>query len=269
MGIFRNLRLRRKLLIAMAPLALMVIVAGVYSSFESNTIDARYSALIDNQVEALRNVGEGRAHTNRFGLFLYELIDEADPIEDMRLTENWKKFAPTTTQLMTAALQESPERADKINAASAFFDQAEADARPVRAAALAGNTAKALDLMRGGVNQELQRAREATIEIMQDLQKYIDQRSDDLTRNTQHAILITWLVIGFGLLASWAAAFYIAETKVVNELLSLQGQHSKIWPTNAWIKRSLTLIARMRLVKSDAPCALCKLGARERETQGG
>jgi HPt (histidine-containing phosphotransfer) domain-containing protein len=61
----------------MAPLALIVIVAGVYSSFESNAIDARHSALIDNQVEALRSVGEGRALANRFGLFLYEKCAEA------------------------------------------------------------------------------------------------------------------------------------------------------------------------------------------------
>src|SRR4029077_269072 len=85
------------------------------------------------------------------------------------------------------------------------------------------NTVKALDLMRGGVSQKLQQARQATIEIMGDLQIYIDQRSAELTRNTQHAIFVTWLVIGFGLLASWAAAFYVVESKVVNELLSLQG----------------------------------------------
>ena len=60
---------------------------------------------------------------------------------------------------MTAALKASPERADKINAASAAFDQAEADARPVRAAALAGNNVKASNLMRGGVSQKLQQGR--------------------------------------------------------------------------------------------------------------
>ena len=242
----------------MAPLALMVIVAGVYSSFESNTIDARYSALIDNQVEALRNVGEARAHTNRFGLFLYELIDETDPDRRQVIDGELDKLRAEYHTGMTAALKASPERADKINAASAVFDQAEADARPVRAAALAGNNVKASNLMRGGVSQKLRQARQDTIEIMGDLQKYIDQRSEDLTRNTQHAILITWLVIGFGLLASWAAAFYIAETKVVNELVSLQGSW-KTWLAGSWIKISLTLIARMILVKSDAPCALYSL----------
>jgi signal transduction histidine kinase/DNA-binding response OmpR family regulator/HPt (histidine-containing phosphotransfer) domain-containing protein len=265
-GIFRNLRLRRKLLIAMAPLALMVIVAGVYSSFESNTIDARYSALIDNQVEALRSIGEGRALANRFGLLLYELVNEADPDRRHALDGELEKIRADYHTVMTTALKESPERADKINAASAVFEQAEADARPVQAAALAGNTAKALDLMRGGIDRELQRAREATVEIVKDLQKYIDQRSDDLTRNTQHAILITWLVIGFGLLASWAAAFYIAETKVVNELLSLQGSIENL--AGGRLDQDVPYLDRKNEIgEIGRALRTLQLGARERETQ--
>ena len=267
MGFLTNVRLRRKLLIAMAPLALMVIVAGVYSSIESKTIDTRYSALIDNQVEALRNVGDARAHTNRFGLFLYELIDETDPDRRQAIDGELDKLRTEYHTAMAAALKASPERTDKINAASAAFDQAEADARPVRAAALAGNSAKAANLMRGGVSQELQRGREAAIEIMGDLQKYIDQRSDDLSAATQHAILITWLVIGFGLLASWAAAFYIVETKVVNELVSLQDSIENL--AGGQLDQNIPYLDRKNEIgEIGRALSTLQLGARERETQG-
>ncbi len=40
MGIFANLKLRRKLLLAMAPLAIMATLAAVYSSIEMRAIDA-------------------------------------------------------------------------------------------------------------------------------------------------------------------------------------------------------------------------------------
>ena len=73
------------------------------------------------------------------------------------------------------------------------------------------------------MEQELQQARQAAIELAEDLQRDIDRRSYELTRNTHHAILVTWLVIGFGLLVSLAAAFYIVQTEVVEELSSLQG----------------------------------------------
>ncbi len=261
-----NLRLRRKLLIAMVPLVLMVVVAGIYSSFESNIIDNWYSALIDNQVKALRSVGEARAHTNRFGLLLFELADETDPNRRQVLDGQLERVGADYHAAMTTALQESPDRADKINAASALFEQAEADARPVRAAALAGNSVKALDLLRGGVNQELQRAREATIEIMSDLQTYVDQRSDNLTRNTRHAILITWLVIGFGLLASWAAAFYIVQTEVVNELLSLQGSIQDL--ADGRLDQNIPYLDRTNEIgEIGRALRTLQLGARERETQ--
>jgi hypothetical protein len=39
MGFLANVKLRRKLLIAMAPLAIMVTFAGVYASLQSKSID--------------------------------------------------------------------------------------------------------------------------------------------------------------------------------------------------------------------------------------
>ncbi len=151
MRFFKNIRLRRKLLIAMLPLILMVLIAGVYSSFESDMIDKWYSTLINNQVEALRNVGEARAHTNRFGLFLYELIDETEPDQRPVIDGELEKVRADYRSAMAAALKLSPERADKINAAIAIFDRADVDSRAVRAAALAGNNGKAASLMRAGV----------------------------------------------------------------------------------------------------------------------
>jgi signal transduction histidine kinase/DNA-binding response OmpR family regulator len=267
MGFLTNLRLRRKLLIAMAPLALMVVAAGIYSSVESKIIDTRYSVLIDTDVKALRSVGEARAHTNRFGLFLFELADESDPDRRQAIDGQVEEAGAEFRTAIAAALKENPERAEKLNAASALFEQAEADARPVRAAALAGDNAKALNLLRGGVNQELQRARQATIGIMQDLQTYIDKRSDDLTSNTHHAILITWLVIGFGLFASWAAAFYIVETQVVNELESLQGSIQDL--ADGRLEQNIPYLDRKNEIgEIGRALRTLQLGARERETQG-
>jgi signal transduction histidine kinase/DNA-binding response OmpR family regulator/HPt (histidine-containing phosphotransfer) domain-containing protein len=267
MAFLKNLRLRRKLLIAMVPLVLMVLAAGVYSSLESKMIDTWYSELIANQVEALRSVGEARVYTNRFGLFLFDLADETDPDRRQVIDGELAKAADDFHATMAAAAKQSPERAAKINAASALFEQAEIDARPARAAALAGNSVKALNLLRGGVNQELQAARQATIEIVQDLQTYIDQRSDQLTINTHHAILITWLVIGFGLLASWATAFRIVETHVVNELVDLQGSIQDL--AGGRLDQIIPYLDRKNEIgEIGRALHTLQLGARERETQG-
>ena len=156
MGAFKNLRLRRKLLIAMAATRLMVLVAGVYSSIESKMIDGWYSVLIDDQVEALRNVGEARAHTNRFGSISVRADRETIPIDATRLMGTWKKFAAITTPRWPRRLNKAPSARTRSMRAT-LFDRAETDARPVRAAALAGNSVKARSLMHGGATRSYNR----------------------------------------------------------------------------------------------------------------
>jgi signal transduction histidine kinase/CheY-like chemotaxis protein len=262
-----NLKLRRKLLIAMLPLVLMVIVAGVYSTYESKTIDALYSNLIDKEVEALRSVAEARSHTNRFGLFLYELVAETDPDRKQKIDGELEKNRAEYQTVISAAIRESPERADKIKAAAALFDRAVADARPVRSAALAGNTEKAANLMRASVNQELEQARQAAIQLVEELQKAIDQRSDELTRNTHHVNVVTWLVIGLGLLASWATAVFIVQMEVVQEMLSLQGSIKEL--ADGKLDQPIPYLDRRNEI-GEISRALRTLqrGAREREIQG-
>jgi signal transduction histidine kinase/DNA-binding response OmpR family regulator/HPt (histidine-containing phosphotransfer) domain-containing protein/HAMP domain-containing protein len=262
-----NLKLRRKLLLAMLPLALMVIGAGVYSSIESKTIDTQYSELIGGPVEALRSVTEARSHTNRFGLFLYAIVAETDPARKLALEAELEKTRDAYEQVIAEALRKNPERADKIKATSALFHRAAEDARPVRALAMAGNNAQALNLMHGTVTQELMEAREAAIEIVDDLQKSIDQRSDELTKNTHHAIFVTWVAIGIGLIGSFALAVLIVQAEVVRELLHLRNSIKDL--AEGKLDQPIPYLERKNEI-GEIGRALRTLqgGAREREIQG-
>jgi signal transduction histidine kinase/DNA-binding response OmpR family regulator/HPt (histidine-containing phosphotransfer) domain-containing protein len=262
-----NLKLRPKLFVAIAPLALMVIVAGAYSTFESRSIDTLYSHLIDTEFQALRSMAEARSHTNRFGLFLYELVAETDPGRKLVIDRELEQVRANFETAISAALRQSPERADKIKAAAALFTQAMDDAVPLRVAALSGNNEKELNLLRGDVNQKPQQARQAIIEIVDELQSYIDQRSAELTKNTQHAILITWLVIGLGLLASWAAVFFVVQTEVVKELFSLRDSIQAL--AAGKLHQAIPYLGRRNEI-GEISRALETLqhGAREREIQG-
>jgi signal transduction histidine kinase/DNA-binding response OmpR family regulator len=262
-----NLKLRRKLLVAMAPLALMVIAAGVYSSVESKIIDTWYSNLIDGQVEALRSVTEARSHTNRYGLFLYAMVAETDPARKLVIETELETTRVSYQVVIAEALRKSPERAEKIKSAAALFNRAVEDARPVRALAMAGSNEKALNIMHGSVNQELTEAREAAIEIVDDLQKSIDQRSDELTRNTHRAIEITWVVIGFGLVVSFTMAALIVQKGVVQELHNLRNSikdlaEGKLDQPIPYLERNNEIGEISRALRT------LQRGAREREIQG-
>ena len=223
MALLANLTIRTKLLLAGLPLALMVVVATLYSSVTSKRIDRRYSDMIDHDVKALQNLSVARAHTNRVGLFLYEEITEPDPDKRVKIDGELDKIYADFQTRIAEAMAQSPDHAGEIKATAALFDRAMSDARPIRAAALANNTEKALTLIRGDAGAELQQARQAAIDSVDELRASVDRQSDDLTRKTRRAILITWLVVCLGLGATITFTLYVVQTQVIGELLAVRG----------------------------------------------
>jgi two-component system sensor histidine kinase/response regulator len=265
-SILANLKLRRKLLVAMAPLVFMVLMAGLYSTVESKKIDTRYSELIDQDVLALQHLTQAQAEASRFGLLLYKDIAEPAP-DKMRAIEGDldKSYAEYQT-LIAESARESPNHTQEIKEAEALFDQAVSDSRSVRAATLVGDNTKSMNLMRGGVDAEMQRARQAIEGIAQGTRKSVDQQSYELTNKTNRAILFTWLFIGFGLAVSFAIAAYILQSEVVQELLALRGSiqdvaAGKLDQTIPYLDR------RNEIGEIGRALGTLQLGARELETQ--
>jgi signal transduction histidine kinase/CheY-like chemotaxis protein len=228
MSFLANVKLRRKLLIAMAPLAIMVIFESVYASIQSKSIDTSYSDLIGTEVEGLRSLTEARSHTNRFGMFLFELVAETDPAKRPALDAELDKIRADYKSVIADALVKVPQHTAEIQTASALFDRVIEDSRAVRAMANAGDNQKALNLTRGSVSQELTEARQAAISIVNEVQKEIDQHSNELTAKTRRSILISWLVRILGFLASFILASYIVHIGVVQELWSLRDSIQRI-----------------------------------------
>ena len=254
-------------MIAMVPLALMVVLAGVYSSYQIKWIDTQYSELLVNDVKTLQSVAAGRSLTMRFGMLLYNMIAETDP-ERVRLIDEELDNALEEKQVALAdSLEYSQHRDDEIKAAATLFENAAKRARPVRDEALAGHHEKAMDLMRGGVDAELQQARQAAIDLVEVLRKSVDQQSDYLTNKTHNVILITWLVIGLGLIASYAAAFLVVQTQVVQELLALRGSIQDL-ADGKLDERIPYMDRRNEIGEIGRALQTLQSGAREREMQG-
>ncbi len=218
-----NLKIRTKLLLAGLPLVLMVVLATLYSSFTSRRIDSRYSHLIDHDVKTLQSLSVARAHANRVGLFLYEEITEPNPDRKVKIDGDLDDIYTDFQTHIAEALVQSPNHAKEIKAIAALFDKAMSDTRPIRAAALANNSEKALSLLRGEEGAELQQARQAAIDSVDALRASVDRQSDDLSQKTHRAILITWLVVCLGLAATLAFTLYVAQTQVIGELLAVCG----------------------------------------------
>ena len=73
-----NLKLRPKLLVAIAPLMLMAVFGRIYSSIQSQQVDAEYSELVSIYEYTLRRLGDARLREVLFGQLLYQDIAELD-----------------------------------------------------------------------------------------------------------------------------------------------------------------------------------------------
>src|SRR3974390_322141 len=79
MGVLANLKIRGKVLVALLPLAIMVVLAALYASIQIKSIDTAYSNLIDNETKSYQKLTLARLLINRFDLYLYKEIAETDP----------------------------------------------------------------------------------------------------------------------------------------------------------------------------------------------
>ena len=224
MGPLTNLKIRTKVLIALLPLAIMVIIAALYSSDRMSTIDARYRALLDKNVKALQNLTLAQAHNNKFGLFLYKEIAELD-LDRMRVIDG--EIDQTVSDFhatMDEAKRDSPDLTSEINAAAALFDQEVSNSRPVRAATQAQQNDRAMKLMREVHDPQWSTTRRAMMELEQAVQNRVDQQSVELMAATIRTIRITWVVITLGLLISFAIALAIVQMEVVRVISSFRSR---------------------------------------------
>ena len=222
MGLLVNLKFRRKLFIALAPLVLVVILARVYASYESKRIDTSYSQIISKEVKAVHNINAARALSMRYGLFLYQLIVETNfdrmEVINAELDSTYADYQAR----MADASRLNPTYARDIGSVEMMFEKAVLDSRPVRRAALANEKQKAADLMLLKADPELQESRRQTIELSDAMQEAADQHSSDLTTRTRHTTIIAWIVITLGVLGSLAIVSYFLNVDVVHELWSVR-----------------------------------------------
>ena len=172
-----NLKIRRKLLLALVPLAAMVLAAASYSSIEMLRADTRYSALIATDVNTLRSLTVARAKNNRFNHSIYEEIAETDPAKLPAIDAYGEKTAGEFYSSIDDAMRQSPNMIHQIEAIKSQFDQALSSSRRARAKKMEGDTGIALQLTRETVDPSLEQVREGISSLVDRMDRSIDDQS--------------------------------------------------------------------------------------------
>jgi two-component system, sensor histidine kinase and response regulator len=265
-GILSNLKIRTKILLALLPLAAMVIAAALFSSIQMKSIDGAYSGLISRDVNALHNLTFAQATNNRFAADIYKEIAEPD-LDQMRVIDSYLDQEITSFHSsLEEAKRSNPDLGTQIDTISNLFDKLVSDSLPIRAATQANQNEKALRLMREVSNQEWLETRKALIAIEGQVKTTVGKQSEELTARTRRTILFTWTFIGLGLVASFAIAVMIVQIEVVKVVQSFRTLIHGV--SQGRLNQPITNLTRTNEIgeMSRALDAL-QTKARERETQ--
>ena len=222
MGLLANLKIRTKVFIALLPLAVMVLVAVLYSSIEIKQIDTWYSGLLDRDINTLQKLTAARTLSNQFSLLLYQEIAENNADRMRVIDADLDQTATEFHFALEEAKRGKPSLAAALQSATVLFDRAVSDSRPVRAATSNENNNKAMRLMRESAAPEMARTQETLIALAEGLSASVNQQSDQLTARTHRTILITWITLVLGLATSFIMALSIVQVEVVNVVLSFR-----------------------------------------------
>jgi two-component system, sensor histidine kinase and response regulator len=268
MGVLANFKIRTKVLIALLPLTIMVIVAALYASIEIKWIDTSYSVLIDNEIQSYQKLTVARALNNRFNQYLYHEIAETN-IEQMHAIDG--DIDLTAAQFLVAAEEakrRNPGQIRAIESVTGLFNQMVSDSRPARVASQAGDDNKAMRIMRETVEPEWQKTRQALADLEDEVQRRVDQRSAELTERTHRVVLTTWIALSLGLLTSFGFAVFIAQVEVVKVVTSLRNRILEV--AQGQLDRPIDNLTRPNEIgEMSRALHTLQIAARERETQTG
>jgi two-component system, sensor histidine kinase and response regulator len=220
---FANLKIRNKLLLALIPLGAMVLVAVTHSTFNMFRADTAYTVIIDEDVKALRGVVVARGLCHRYHLGLYRELAETDPAAKRQVDAELDAIANEFNSYTNQAISENPARAETIRNVAREFNDGVSWSRGVRQAALSGDNKTAVSIMHAQVDSKLDGVRQQMAEMLDEMDKSVDQESDGLTDEMHRSVAITWLVALLGLLGTTAFALYIVQRQVVELLQKFRG----------------------------------------------
>ncbi len=219
-----NLKIRNKLLLALVPLGAMVLVGVSHSTFEMFRADNRYTAIIEENVKALRSVVIARGLCHTFNLVLYREIAETDQAAMRQDDAELDALALQFNSYTDEAIRENPLRAAAIRDIGRQFNEGVSWSRDVRKAALNGDNKTAVAVMHAHVDPSLDGVRQEMADMLDTMNKSVDKESDDLTIKMHRSVAVTWLVALLGLFATVAFAIYIVQRQVVELLLKFRGR---------------------------------------------
>jgi methyl-accepting chemotaxis protein len=205
-----NVKFLPKILFCIGLLAVITAGAVWHASTSINTIDATYSNLIANDVEAIKLGARANQRIYNFGRLTWRIIAETEMPDMTRTAAEMATNRQDFMGFIKDAKGRAPAYAARFEEARSQFEAIYGTYLPVEKAAMANNNAEALRLAKTLVplNDAL---RAQLTKISEDLDAAMQAASDRATEDARKAITVTVLAIGIALVVVIVVAIMIVH----------------------------------------------------------
>jgi methyl-accepting chemotaxis protein len=216
-----NLKIAHKVLLAMAVLAAVAVLSGLFATTRMRAIDDSYSALIDHEAEAVKAIARANVRVVSTGRQQYVLIAARNEAEREVVNKRMVTLRQDFHALTDKAAAALPQYRSRLEAAARDLDAIKPIADEVAALDAKQEEAAAITMMVERFDPALDKVRDTLTAINDDVSAAMQKHSDELTATTNSTITGTTVGVLAGVAASVALALLITTFGVSRPLSSL------------------------------------------------
>ncbi len=212
-----DVKILYKILSCFGLLSLVVGGAIWFSSVKMIELDNRNTEIVENDVVAMKSNLRATIRAMEFGMLVATLANETEAAAITKIDGEIVKNSAEFTKLITDAITHSPLYSDRMSKGQQMYEALTPDYEKLRAAALSGNTVEAEHLM-DAFEAKVEDVRTQLRPITDDLEKDMNNKSNQATVDTHSAIFVTISAVGGALVLVLGLAFFIAQYGIAKPL---------------------------------------------------
>ncbi|ACJ01398.1 methyl-accepting chemotaxis protein [Rhodospirillum centenum] len=217
----KNLKISVKIMGVVALMLLICVIISAFSGMKLRSIDARYASLIASEVEAATWGPRLTVTTMRVGRNMYKAIAVTDKGERAKVAQSTKELGEAFAQRVATLVTIMPSLAGEAADLQRLFDGMMGHVPAIHAALDRGDVAAANRLMAETFDPALDRVRDATIALTDDLKRRMAEASAAATQGSWAAIRLLAVITLAGVVAAAVAAQIISRRGIAGPLLGL------------------------------------------------
>lgn len=217
-----DIKIRSKFLSIIGLFATVAIIGTLFSTSKMRSIEKDYSAFLEKDALTWATVPRVTRSLTQIQLLGYQAIVERDPAVIKRLSESVDVTFKEARDFLQDMRQATPQVANNIDNVAELIKPIHENMQKVYLSAIKNEPDVAASLLKDKINPDIAKALTAVRKVRDLVTQNIKDGTENLSKNTQTTLYITFIIVGGGSLCALLIALYIGQIGLSAPLAQLR-----------------------------------------------